>query len=321
MREIVAEAWESVLRPLVYREALDLAASARGARRAACTSSRRRCRRRSRKSRGSSGFAGAIASRAEVEDGVYTGRLERRLYGQAKADALAELAGDEALDLPASTAYSDSHSTCRSSKPSVTRSRSIADRELRRVASARGWPDASLQDDGVSQAMTSSEARSAPGGSRARAGCGRRARRPLRGRRAAREARARPLAGRLARVARARSCRSSAPARIGRGIRALGRARCARLSRARGDRARDPRRPAGARARGGRQALLSRRGARLLGAATRRRRARRRRSPQRRLVVWRIRTAASRSLGRTLSRSRSRRATARRSSRTPRWVR
>ena len=46
----------------------------------------------------SSGFDGALASRAEVADGVYTGRLERRLYGRTKADALEELAEDEGID-------------------------------------------------------------------------------------------------------------------------------------------------------------------------------------------------------------------------------
>ena len=86
------------------------------------------------------GFAGVIASRAEVRDGVYTGRLERRLYGQAKADALAELARDAALDLPASTAYSDSHSDIPFLEAVGHPIAVNPDRELRRVASARGWP-------------------------------------------------------------------------------------------------------------------------------------------------------------------------------------
>ena len=139
MREIVAEAWESVLRPLVYREALDLAEAhqergepvyiASAALQEAVEEVSRQL-----------GFAGAIASRAEVSDGVYTGRLERRLYGQAKADALVELAREVAVDLPASTAYSDSHSDVPFLEAVGHPIAVNADRELRRVASARGWP-------------------------------------------------------------------------------------------------------------------------------------------------------------------------------------
>ena len=66
MREIVAEAWESVLRPLVYREALDLAEAhaergepvyiASAALQEAVEEVSRQL-----------GFAGVIASRAEVQ--------------------------------------------------------------------------------------------------------------------------------------------------------------------------------------------------------------------------------------------------------------
>ena len=122
MREIVAEAWESVLRPLVYREALDLAEAhaergepvyiASAALHEAVEEVSRQL-----------GFAGVIASRAEVRDGVYTGRLEQRLYGQAKADALSDSHSDvpflEAVGHPIAV---------------------NPDRELRRVARARGWP-------------------------------------------------------------------------------------------------------------------------------------------------------------------------------------
>ena len=139
MREIATEAWEPVLEPLVYREALDLAnehadrgdevfiASAALQEVVEEISSRL-------------GFAGAIASRAEVRDGVYTGRLERRLYGQAKADAVAEFAAEQGIDLPGSTAYSDSHSDVPFlavvGHPVVVN----PDRALRRLAADRGWP-------------------------------------------------------------------------------------------------------------------------------------------------------------------------------------
>lgn len=139
MHEIVEEAWEPVLRPLVYREAVDLAAEHTG--------------------RGEPvfivsaalyevvetiaqklGLAGALASRAEVDDGVYTGRLERRLYGPEKAAALVELTTAEGLELASSTAYSDSHSDLpfleAVGHPVVVN----PDRALARVARARDWP-------------------------------------------------------------------------------------------------------------------------------------------------------------------------------------
>ena len=86
------------------------------------------------------GFAGGVGSTAEVEDGVYTGRLLRRLYGQAKADALVELAAAEGIDLAASTAYSDSASDLpfleAVGSPVVVN----PDRALRRIAAEREWP-------------------------------------------------------------------------------------------------------------------------------------------------------------------------------------
>jgi HAD superfamily hydrolase (TIGR01490 family) len=139
LQEIVVDAWEPVLRPLVYREALDEA--------------------RAHEARGEPvfvvsgalqevvdvlarglGLTGALGSRAEVRDGVYTGRLERRLLGQGKAEALLELAGREGYDLDASTAYSDSYSDLpfleAVGSPVVVN----PDRELRRIADDRGWP-------------------------------------------------------------------------------------------------------------------------------------------------------------------------------------
>ena len=86
------------------------------------------------------GFAGGVGSTAEVHEGVYTGRLLRRLYGQEKANALGELAADVGLDLAASTAYSDSASDLpfleAVGSPVVVN----PDRVLRRIAAERGWP-------------------------------------------------------------------------------------------------------------------------------------------------------------------------------------
>ena len=139
MREIAAEAWEPVLKPLVYREALDLADEhrARGERVYIASAALQEV---VGEISSRLGFNGAIASRAEVRDGVYTGSLERRLYGQAKADALVELATVDGIDLSASTAYSDSYSDVpfleAVGHPVVVN----PDRALRRRADEAEWP-------------------------------------------------------------------------------------------------------------------------------------------------------------------------------------
>jgi HAD superfamily hydrolase (TIGR01490 family) len=139
MREIAADAWEPVLRPLVYREAVDLARehTERGERVFIVSAALQEV---AEEISNRLGFSGAIASRAEVRDGLYTGRLERRLYGGAKAQALAEVADAESIDLVDSTAYSDSHSDVpfleAVGHPVVVN----PDRELRRTADERGWP-------------------------------------------------------------------------------------------------------------------------------------------------------------------------------------
>ena len=139
MREIVAEALDPVLKPLVYQEALDLAAAhAAHAERTYIVSAALQ------EIVGGLaqdlGFDGAVGSRAEVVDGVYTGRLERRLFGPAKADALKELAVAEQLDLSSSTAYSDSHTDLAFLEAVGHPVAVNPDRELRKIAAVRGWP-------------------------------------------------------------------------------------------------------------------------------------------------------------------------------------
>jgi HAD superfamily hydrolase (TIGR01490 family) len=56
------------------------------------------------------GFTGAIGSRAEVEDGMYTGQMiGNLLHGKEKAIAIRELAKERDFDLANCYAYSDSH--------------------------------------------------------------------------------------------------------------------------------------------------------------------------------------------------------------------
>jgi HAD superfamily hydrolase (TIGR01490 family) len=139
MQELVAGALETVLRPLVYREPLDLV---------------KRHRRRGEPVYVVSaalqevveavardlGFDGALGTICEVEEGVYTGRSVRSLHGEAKARAVQELAAERGYDLSTSTAYSDSH-TDLPFLEAVGRPVAVnPDRALRRVASERGWP-------------------------------------------------------------------------------------------------------------------------------------------------------------------------------------
>jgi HAD superfamily hydrolase (TIGR01490 family) len=139
MQQIAAEAWEPVLKPLVYREALDLAEDHR-ARGESVFIASAALQEVVEEISSRLGFDGAIASRAEVRDRAYTGRLDRRLYGQAKADALVELATAEGIDLSGSTAYSDSYSDVpfleAVGHPVVVN----PDRELRRLAAEAEWP-------------------------------------------------------------------------------------------------------------------------------------------------------------------------------------
>lgn len=135
LRDLVAESMETVLRPLVYAESLDLVDLHR--------------------SRGEPvyivsatlheivqaiaddlGFDGALGTRCEVADGRYTGRAVRALHAEAKADAIRELG----FDLAASTAYSDSHTDLPFLEAVGHAAAVNPDRALRRIAAARGWP-------------------------------------------------------------------------------------------------------------------------------------------------------------------------------------
>src|ERR671914_191201 len=139
MRALVSEAMEPALKPLVYREPLDLVA-----------------RHRERGERvyivsaalqeivdalaNELGFDGAVGSVCEVVDGRYTGRSLRACHGPGKADAVRELAAAEDIELPRSTAYSDSHTDLPFLEAVGNAVAVNPDRELRRIALDRGWP-------------------------------------------------------------------------------------------------------------------------------------------------------------------------------------
>jgi HAD superfamily hydrolase (TIGR01490 family) len=139
MQSLVAESLETVLRPLVYDEPLHLL---------------ERHREQGEPSYIVSaalqevvdaiaddlGFDGALGTICEVEDGAYTGRSVRSLHGENKAAAVRELAAKEGIDLTDSTAYSDSHTDLPFLEVVGNPVAVNPDRELRRVAAARGWP-------------------------------------------------------------------------------------------------------------------------------------------------------------------------------------
>jgi HAD superfamily hydrolase (TIGR01490 family) len=138
VHEIAEESWASVLRPLVYREAVELAAEHRERGEPVYIVSAA-LREVVEAIAGKLELDGALGSTAEVRDGVYTGRLERRLYGQTKADALAELAAGRELALQGSTGYSDSHTDLPFLEAVGHPVAVNPDRALRRVAMERGW--------------------------------------------------------------------------------------------------------------------------------------------------------------------------------------
>ncbi len=109
IKEIVREALEETVEPIIYAEALDLIEAHRAAGYKVYLVS-------------ASpevivaplaehlGVDGAIASRPVVdEEGRYTGEMEFYAYGPFKAEAIQELARQEGLDLEESSAYSDSY--------------------------------------------------------------------------------------------------------------------------------------------------------------------------------------------------------------------
>ena len=139
LRDLVADALEPVLRPLVYAEPLYLIEQHRR--------------------RGESvyivsatlqeivdaiakdlGFDGALGTVCEVRDGAYTGHAVRALHAENKATSVRELAESRGYDLGECTAYSDSHTDLpfleAVGKPVAVN----PDRELRRIAAERGWP-------------------------------------------------------------------------------------------------------------------------------------------------------------------------------------
>jgi HAD superfamily hydrolase (TIGR01490 family) len=86
------------------------------------------------------GFDGAIGSRSEIRDGVYTGREgDLFAYREGKAQAIRELAAAEGIELSASYAYSDSESDLPMLRAVGNPVAVNPDSALARVAREAGW--------------------------------------------------------------------------------------------------------------------------------------------------------------------------------------
>jgi len=86
------------------------------------------------------GFDGGIGSTCEIVDGVYTGKALDPCFGVHKANALRNLAKREGIDLARSTAYSDSHTDIAFLEAVGTPVAVNPDRKLAKIASQRDWP-------------------------------------------------------------------------------------------------------------------------------------------------------------------------------------
>jgi len=139
LRELVAEALEPVLRPLVYAEPLRLVEQhrERGERVFVVSATLQEI---VEAIAADLGFDGALGTICEVQDGCYTGRALRALHAEAKADCVRAVAESEGLDLSACTAYSDSHTDLPFLEAVGHPVAVNPDRKLRHIARDRGWP-------------------------------------------------------------------------------------------------------------------------------------------------------------------------------------
>jgi HAD superfamily hydrolase (TIGR01490 family) len=85
------------------------------------------------------GASGVVATRAEVVDGRYTGKLAFYAFGQSKADAMRGLAKRTGIDLAESYAYSDSPTDIPMLEAVGHPVAVNPSRELRKEAEARDW--------------------------------------------------------------------------------------------------------------------------------------------------------------------------------------
>ena len=138
VRQVVDEVLEEVITPLIYSEALGLIHDHHAAGRLVVIVSSspeeivEPLARMLRVDRW-------IASRANVEDGRYTGELAFYAYGSHKADAIKAMASSLDIDLDGSFAYTDSITDLPMLETVGNPVAVNPDRDLRRLAAESGW--------------------------------------------------------------------------------------------------------------------------------------------------------------------------------------
>jgi phosphoserine phosphatase len=87
------------------------------------------------------GMTGGIGTRAEVDNGIYTGRLDGPFcYGEGKAEAISHLAQERGINLAESWSYSDSMSDVPMMEIVGHAVAVNPDAELAALSRTRGWP-------------------------------------------------------------------------------------------------------------------------------------------------------------------------------------
>lgn len=137
--DLLADAMERVLRPLVYCESVELARKHHGRDEPVYVVSAS-LQQIVEKVSDDLGLDGAVGSTCEIESGVYTGRSLRPCYGSLKADAVREIAARDGIDLAQSTAYTDSHTDLAFLEAVGYPTAVNPDSKLKKIATERGWP-------------------------------------------------------------------------------------------------------------------------------------------------------------------------------------
>ena len=139
VRSIVTEALIQVVAPITYKEALDLIAEHKEAGRRVYIVSAAPEEIVEPLAR-YLGAEGAIATRAAVSAGRYTGQLLNYAFGPQKAETIRQIAERDDIDLTQSWAYSDSVTDVPMLEAVGNPVAVNPDRALRRIAQMRGWP-------------------------------------------------------------------------------------------------------------------------------------------------------------------------------------
>lgn len=166
IRAVVGDTLDSIVEPIIYQEAVKLIAEHHAAGRDVIIIS----------SSGTEivepigarlGVDRAIGTQMAVEDGHYTGEILFYAYGPGKAEAMEQLAVDEDTTLRSPTPIATPTPTCRCSRWSVIRSRSIPTTSCAAWPKERVWPVLEFDKPVSMKAATSSRQRGAAAASAA----------------------------------------------------------------------------------------------------------------------------------------------------------